>query len=154
MDKQKEDSRIKGISLLIRDLKENGLGLLAVGIYIVLLQHLFHTICPMQLLFGLPCPGCGLTRSGLLFLSGHPVKAFFMHPFLYAWILIALDFLINRYLLGRKGKELYWLLGITLFGMLVFYIYRMVVYYPDGEPMQPLTEGIFTKIRQLFYTHL
>ncbi len=139
---------------MIRDLKENGLGLLAVVVYIALFQLLFHTICPMQLLLGLPCPGCGLTRSGLLLLSGHPIRAFVMHPFLYAWIVILLDFGINRYLLGRKPKELYLLLGITLVGMVIFYGYRMATMYPDREPMQPLTQGLLSRLRQLYFSRM
>jgi hypothetical protein len=30
---------------------------------------------------GLPCPGCGLTRSCLALLHGHPREAFLLHPF-------------------------------------------------------------------------
>ena len=37
-------------------------------------------MCVFKTLFGLPCPGCGLTRANLLFFTGHFPEAFFMHP--------------------------------------------------------------------------
>ena len=37
-------------------------------------------ICPTAGLFGLPCPGCGLTRATLLFLQGEFARALAFHP--------------------------------------------------------------------------
>ncbi len=137
-----ESVRKHAWKLLWSDIKENAIGVCGVVAYIFLLQMLFHTCCPMQLLLGLPCPGCGLTRSGLLLLSGHPVEAFIMHPFLYAWIALLLIWAVSRYLLQKKNRALPVLLGLVIAGMVVFYIYRMNVYYPDTEPMKPLTKGL------------
>ena len=36
--------------------------------------------CPTRALFGLPCPGCGLTRSTLAFLSGDLAGVWRYHP--------------------------------------------------------------------------
>lgn len=36
--------------------------------------------CPTALFFGVPCPGCGLTRATLLLFSGDIAGAFRMHP--------------------------------------------------------------------------
>ncbi|MBR4758816.1 MAG: DUF2752 domain-containing protein [Lachnospiraceae bacterium] len=132
--------------LLWHDIKENAIGVVAVVIYIFLFQLLFHTCCPMQLILGLPCPGCGLTRAGLLLLGGHPIEAFFMHPFLYAWIALLLIWAVGRYLLQKKIKVLPVLLGLVIAGMVAFYIYRMHMYYPDTEPMKPLTAGLIRTI--------
>ncbi len=139
--------RIKRAFVLLgQDLRQNLPGILAVIAYILLFQFLFDTICPMQIFLGLPCPGCGLTRAGFLLLGGHPIEAFRMHPFLYGWIAAAADFCISRYLLDRKAKELPYFLAFLLLGMIAFYIWRMKMYFPDTEPMQPLTEGLIGRI--------
>lgn len=36
--------------------------------------------CPFKRIFGLPCPGCGLTRAWLCFLSGDWGQAIRYHP--------------------------------------------------------------------------
>jgi hypothetical protein len=37
--------------------------------------------CPMLHVTGIPCPGCGLTRSTVLLLHGQPAQAISMHAF-------------------------------------------------------------------------
>lgn len=32
-------------------------------------------VCPSKLLYGIPCPGCGITRATLMFLHGEVLKA-------------------------------------------------------------------------------
>lgn len=45
--------------------------ILPVHFSIALLFFIFNIkICPMQLLFSIPCPGCGLTRSFICLLQG------------------------------------------------------------------------------------
>ena len=67
------------------DLKKNGIGCAAVLACLILFALIFHDVCPVQILYGLPCPGCGLTRAGVLLLTGHFAAAFQMHPFIYGW---------------------------------------------------------------------
>jgi len=37
--------------------------------------------CPIKLAFGIPCPGCGLTRATISLLRGDFAKAFGLHAF-------------------------------------------------------------------------
>lgn len=37
-------------------------------------------MCPSAAAFGIPCPGCGLTRATLAALHGHFAQAFHYHP--------------------------------------------------------------------------
>jgi hypothetical protein len=37
-------------------------------------------VCVAQALFGIPCPGCGITRSALAFLTGNIGQAWSMNP--------------------------------------------------------------------------
>ena len=133
---------------MLNDLKYNLPGLLVVAGYILVFQLFLHTICPMQLIFGLPCPGCGLTRAATQLLTGHFTESFRMHPFLIAWILMAADWLLSRYLFMRRAKELPILLGLVIAGMFVFYLYRMRMYYPHTEPMNPLMKGMIPSLAE------
>lgn len=38
-------------------------------------------VCPLRLLTGIPCPGCGLTRSFVAFFHDGPAASFSLHPF-------------------------------------------------------------------------
>lgn len=38
-------------------------------------------LCPFRAVTGLPCPGCGLTRSWVQLVHGDPVASFAAHPF-------------------------------------------------------------------------
>jgi hypothetical protein len=52
--------------------------------------------CPSQQLIGLPCPGCGTTRSVLSILHGSFLEALWLNPLGY----LALFFLISAPLIG------------------------------------------------------
>jgi hypothetical protein len=47
-------------------------------------------LCPFALAFGIPCPGCGLSRATGLLLTGHLHAALAMHPL----VLVALPFAV------------------------------------------------------------
>ncbi|MDK2970392.1 MAG: hypothetical protein PWP23_147 [Candidatus Sumerlaeota bacterium] len=49
--------------------------------------------CGMLRIFGLPCPGCGLTRSVSSFLQGHFVWSFHYHPL--GWVFAVIFVLIG-----------------------------------------------------------
>ncbi len=149
METQSDEKEQKGWRLLKQDLKDNMPGVAAVCAYILIFQIVFSTVCPMQLLFGLPCPGCGLTRAGLLLLQGHYRESFRMHPFLAAWIFLAAYWAAVRYLVGKKSKLLIWLVAVVCILMVVFYLYRMYRYFPHTEPMNPLVRGLAGQIISL-----
>ena len=91
-------------------------------------------VCPLANLWGLPCPGCGMTRSLVLLLTGRWRESWRMHPFLGAWILFIGAGAAERYLFQKNGKWKKVVLVLLLVGMIVWYVYRMATVFPDVEP--------------------
>ena len=56
---------------LKQDLKLYGKPLLLTAMVLVAMQLIFHELCPMKILLGIPCPGCGLTHACLEILTLH-----------------------------------------------------------------------------------
>ena len=62
---------------IYRDLRDNAQPLLFIAAYIVFMNSFLHvSVCPFRGITGLPCPACGMTRAGLLFLRGDFQGAF------------------------------------------------------------------------------
>ena len=70
---------LKGIKNFLSDLYHNRIAILCIIIYMSVTQYLFHSVCPIAILFGFPCPACGLTRAGSSFLTAHFSTAFQMN---------------------------------------------------------------------------
>jgi hypothetical protein len=70
---------LKGIKNFLSDLYHNRIAILCIIIYMSVTQYLFHSVCPIAILFGFPCPACGLTRAGISFLTAHFSTAFQMN---------------------------------------------------------------------------
>lgn len=123
---------IKELKLL---LKKYWFALTLCILSIIVLDYFFDTVCYMEFFFGVPCPFCGMTRAAILLLIGHPIKSFQMHPLL---ILVPIGILLYI-LLKVKTKycitiiKVYVIMCMIIF--VVFYIYRMNIYYPNVEPM-------------------
>jgi hypothetical protein len=73
------------VAVFAEVLRVRAVPLLTAGIAGVQLActHFLHfgLPCAFHASTGLPCPGCGLTRSVLTLLRGHPEDSFLLHPF-------------------------------------------------------------------------
>lgn len=123
------------LSRIAADIRECWIGLLAFGGYMLLMMLFFHEVCPLLIVTGVPCPGCGLTRAGILLLQGKFAEAFQMHAFIYIWFAFILYFLYNRYIRQRRMKYTMQLIIIIIIAMLIYYGCRMIMYFPHREPM-------------------
>lgn len=104
--------------------------------YFVILKNYLYSLCPSVIITGYPCPACGLTRAGIAVLRGEFALAAKMNVFIYPIIIFAVIFCINRYLLLKKTPSwMTWAFVVLLTAMILYYIYRMVKYFPDTEPM-------------------
>lgn len=87
-------------------------GLLGVGVAAALdpatIEH-GPVVCPFRLLTGLPCPGCGLTRSWVFALHGDIGAATTAHPFgvpLLVLVLVLAGVVVVRRVRGQHAPDL------------------------------------------------
>ena len=95
----------KGLRLLGKDILALLPAIAALAGYWTVTHLLFDRFCPMQILLGLPCPGCGMTRALGLVLTGHLAAAWKMQPPVYGWMVAGVVFGVQRYLVNREESE-------------------------------------------------
>ncbi len=119
---------------VLEDVRNYGRGVLLAVLY-VSVGAFGVPVCPMVLMTGLPCPGCGMTRAAALFLKGDWLGAWRMHPFFYALLILLLLAAFYRYALGRPAPGMRFFAPAALTLAIAFYGRRMALYFPDREPM-------------------
>ncbi|MDD4328245.1 MAG: DUF2752 domain-containing protein [Eubacteriales bacterium] len=89
----------------------------------------------MRLTTGLPCPTCGMTRASLSLLHLNFGEAFYYHPMVFVVIpaLIAGAVLL---LIGKATKKrcMPWIIALAA-SLFIVYIVRMILFFPNTEPM-------------------
>jgi hypothetical protein len=108
------------------------------GLLIWAILSLFTgTLCWIQAVIGLPCPGCGLTRATYALFTGQVAEALVWHPLVFVALML-FPYLGVRYTVFKqkpvRSAEKYILLGICVLFIVVF-IVRMVLYFPHTPPM-------------------
>lgn len=103
------------------------------------------TRCVYKNLFGIPCPGCGMTRSYVHVLEGNWKGAFYDHPlFITVPIIIVVSWILFKFNLNPRVYKV--LSGILIFIAILFillYIVRMVLYFPDTDPLKFYDRGLY-----------
>lgn len=118
---------------------------LAIGVINIFILGKFE-LCFFRMIFGIPCPGCGLTHSVIALLTGHPKASFFYHPLTIPIVInigigmascIGVEFRnlkfakISRFLVYNHK----WHLSL-LIAMVLLYLLRMICLFPsDDYPM-------------------
>ena len=117
-----------------KDFQNFWMAAVAIGIYMSLVNVIFRAFCPMVIVTGLPCPGCGMTRSVIYLLTGHVSESIHIHPMGIVVVCLFLYFAWNRYIIGRNPKGMMVIIAIALVALIAFYIWRMYLYFPDRVP--------------------
>lgn len=137
----------KGIQLFYRDIKSARWAVMLVIAYFVFLKKVLHSLCPMVLITGFPCPGCGLTRAGFQVLGLDLAGAWETHPFIFAVIILAVVFGAERYVcLSRRMRVSKWFAIAVMIGMVIFYIWRMLYLFPDVPPMTYYYRNLLSRL--------
>lgn len=121
--------------------------LIIVGILYLLFFKLFlphRSNCIFKNITGLPCPGCGLTRSFLSLFKFDIKSAFYYHPLF--WLIIIIGFVVfysERPRLGKIAKsKWFWIIIAILFT--VVYIIRFKYVFPS-PPMDYDPDNLINK---------
>lgn len=144
---KKDFYRMKEIGARIRrDVHNLWVAAAALIGYDVFMRLVFHAFCPMVILTGLPCPGCGLTRAMVYLMTGRVGQSVQMHPMGIPIACFLLYFLWNRYIRGRRAKGMNALIGITMVLLVFCYVRRMFLFFPDRIPYVYTAQNVFARI--------
>lgn len=106
--------------------------------------------CPLRELFGIPCPGCGLTRAGISLLQGNLTQSLHYHPLFIFVVLFAIAFVLREWLPKKAVYAFGYILGVVF---IFVYLYRMLILKSDVVQIH-LEEGwiymICTRVRELW----
>lgn len=131
---------------IMKDLKQYGIGILAVVLLYFGAHALFNAFCPSVIISGFPCPGCGMTRAVLYLFRGQFRKSWNLNPAAVFWVIWVFLFAYERYIKGRRSRALSWAAcGIVLF-MVAAYIVRMKLYFPDIPPCVYTKNNLFAEV--------
>ncbi len=126
----------RALDRIASDIRKYRLAAACLLLYYAVVRLVFHAFCPLVILTGLPCPGCGLSRAVWFLLLGQPVRSLRMHPLGIFWLLLLIAFLGDRYLAGKphtKGLALY--AALLCAATLILYLYRMAAFFPGRAPI-------------------
>lgn len=140
---------------LWQDVKNMWAAAVAIIVYTILVNMVFHAFCPMVIFTGFPCPACGMTRAFFYLITGNVSASVQMHPLALWAVCLFLYFAWNRYIMGRAAKGIKMLLGITFFVLIICYVWRMFLYFPDRAPYvyaeRNILAGIFPLYEQILH---
>lgn len=108
-------------------------------LFIIGISVYFLYKCPFDFLFGVSCPGCGMTRSLICLLHFDFSGAFYYHPLFPLVVLLSIFFFLdyfNIYKMNYKPKNII----LTIIGIIfiITYIIRIIT-------KSPVLEFDFTK---------
>ena len=119
---------------ILRDIKDFWVAALVIIGYGISVNLIFGAFCPMVIFTGLPCPGCGLTRSVCYLFTGHLQQSFYINPMGIPIVCLIIYFLWNRYIIGRKAKGMMYLIAAAVAFLVLLYVWRMVLFFPERVP--------------------
>ncbi|MFA5585950.1 MAG: DUF2752 domain-containing protein [Saccharofermentanales bacterium] len=125
---------------------------------LLLLLELVGGNCFFSSVLGIPCAGCGTSRAAILLFGGHFREALRMHPLILvtlALVLTAFILLLAWLFSLRSGKPLRLPLSpraarFIFFSLLALYLavylVRMILYFPDQEPLCYQADSVWGRL--------
>lgn len=126
------------IKHLAGDLWAIRFAILLVIIYLCLTEQLFHTTCPSVIIFGYPCPGCGLTRGMLHLLKGDFAGAWNDNPSIFLICACVTYGGFFRYYKDRRPPGYTAVIIMTGLLMILIYLFR----WATGQIVPTQYQGI------------
>ena len=111
-------------------------------------------LCPMALVLGMPCPGCGITRAFCYATHGHFHEAFGFHPL---WpLLLAYFAFLWGYQLAEAAKgappklPTYRIAGVAIVVLLVFWVVRLAWFFSHDGLATMARDNAVARLMRLF----
>lgn len=126
---------------------------LALGVGICLLLFVVGNVCPLEHIFGIPCPGCHMfTALYWLLFRGDVATALFFHPAVLVFVgyMVCCGILYLRYRQAMMTKKSFQ--TITIIFLCIFlgvYVYRMIMVFPE-YPMEFNSQALLMRMIHLF----
>lgn len=116
-------------------------------IVLILILYVTGIGCPISFLFGVCCPGCGLTRAYVSLLHMDLYSAFIYHPL---FILPPIIFAI--YISNVNSKIKNFVMAISLILFLVLYLFRIFggIFITNNELFNKISEPVYINIKEGF----
>lgn len=116
-------------------------------IVLILILYVTGIGCPIRFLFGVCCPGCGLTRAYVSLLHMDLKSAFIYHPL---FILPPIIFAIYISNVNSKIKNYVMVTSVILF--LVLYLFRIFggIFITNNELFNKISEPVYINIKEGF----
>jgi len=127
-------------------------GLIGVGLFVAYYfaaNAIFGYICPSMIFVGLPCPGCGITRAGILLITGDFSGSFHMNPILLPALVWGVVAAILKLRWPDKYKYANWLAVVLVVFMLATFVVRMIMLFPHTQPLVINDNSIFHRLLYL-----
>lgn len=106
--------------------------MITVAVLAVAVFFFYETWCPLERIFGIPCPGCNMLSAVYHLLHGDIQTALYFHPLVIAFCIYALiELLLYFKNKSFKSKAAYYLRIIMILLLGIVYVYRMLTIFPD-----------------------
>lgn len=115
------------------------------GIVLILFLLLLFYKCPIQSVTGLPCPGCNMKTSLYYLLHFKFSLSLYYHALLIPTIVVFIWIVFNH----KNQEQTKKLLIIWAILMIIYYIYRMLVYFPNSPMMYSKENLIYLIFRHV-----
>ena len=120
-------------------------------IYTVFAILFLGTSCVVSSATGLPCPGCGLTRSFEALLSGDIQASIHYHALLIPTMITFITYGILWLFDKHRIKFIDYLLVVFLFIYIGYFIFRFITMFPNESPLTINYKAIAPRILALFW---
>lgn len=109
-----------------------------------------QSLCPLKMLTGFPCPGCGITKSLVYFYEGDLERSFTFHlfgPFVILFSLVTIVVLSSELITKKEylnnylyNKKIAYLLAVIL---IIYHVIRLVYFVKTNDFDSILKQSIW-----------
>ena len=124
--------------------------LLIIAGYSVFAWFFLGTSCLFASIIGLPCPGCGVTRSFLLLFAGDILGSLRYHPLLIPSVVFMCMYFVSWLLSDRVPRRMEKALVFFVIALMTLYAARMLLMFPHESPMVYNHQAILPRLIGLF----